>query len=372
MIKNYLIADRVKIIPRGKKKIYTAEFSHEGKHCRKSLKTSNQKEAIRRATQLAANLTSGEFRKEVARTSLCDAQELYLSQLAFEERAESTQERYRGELNTFIQFCAARGIRNLAQIKPLHFDEYRKHRASTHAPATVYHESMVIKQFLNWCVSRHLLKESPLNRIKIPSVKSSCRRLVPTLEQVYQILESLSASQSIMLAILAFTGIRSGELKRLRKEDVDLKNNWIHIMSRKGAETKTRDSRKIPIHPNLRCILEHHHPTPGPWFLTAQASHQYPEGDHPINPKNLKVRVQATARQFGIPVGQKSNGLVLHSFRHFFETHAVNSGIPQKAIDSWMGHKSDHSMGAVYYQLSDAQSQKFMQDINFDPPQGNQ
>ena len=372
MKENCLIADRVKIIPRGKKKIYTAEFSHEGKHCRKSLKTSNQREAVRRATQLAADLTNGEFRKEVARTSLCEAQELYLNQLSFEKRAESTQERYRGELNTFIQFCESKRINNLAQIKPLHFDEYRMLRGKTHAATTVYHESMVIKQFLNWCVSRHLLKESPLQGIKIPSVKSSCRRLVPTLEQVYQILEALPASQKIMLVILAFTGIRSGELKRLRKEDVDLKNNWIHIISREGAETKTRESRKIPIHPVLRSYLLHYKSPSGPWYLAARASPRYPDGDHHINPKSLKQRVQATARQCGIPVGQKSDGLVLHSFRHFFETHCVNSGIPQKAIDSWMGHKSDRSMGAVYYQLSDDQSQKFILKNNFDSPQGAQ
>lgn len=371
MNKIIAIGDRVKIIRRGKKKICTAEFSHEGKHCRKSLKTSNHKEAVRRATQLAAELSSGEFRKEVERISLGDAQELYLSQLAFDGSAKSTLERYRGELNTFIQYCNSKQIRNLTQIKPLHFDDFRKIRASTHALTTVYHESMVIKQFLSWCVSRHLLIDSPLKGIKIPSVKSNCRRLVPTLAQVYQILEGLSASQKIMLAILAFTGMRSGELKRLRKEDVDLKNNWIHIVSRAGAETKTRESRKIPIHPILRNILKQHQPTPGPWYLTAKASPQYPEGDHPINPKGLKVRVQATARQCGIPVGQKYNGLVLHSFRHFFETHSVNSGIPQKAIDSWLGHKSDRSMGAVYYLLSDDQSQKFMQEINFDSPQGD-
>ncbi|HCS50866.1 site-specific integrase [Rubinisphaera sp.] len=372
MKQNISIGDRVKIYPRGKKRIYTAEFSFEGKHCRKSLDTSNKKVAIQRATQLSAKLSSGDFQMKVEQTSVCDAKELYLSQLAFDGSARSTLERYGGELDTFIQFCHTKRIRNLAQIKPLHFDEFRKLRAKTHAATTVYHESMVIKQFLNWCVSRHLLKVSPLQGIKIPSVKSSCRRLVPTLEQVYQILEALPASQKIMLVILAFTGIRSGELKRLRKDDVDLKNNWIHIISREGAETKTRESRKIPIHPVLRSYLLHYKSPSGPWYLAARASPRYPDGDHHINPKSLKQRVQATARQCGIPVGQKSDGLVLHSFRHFFETHCVNSGIPQKAIDSWMGHRSDRSMGAVYYQLSDDQSQKFILKNNFDSPQGAQ
>ncbi len=366
------VGDRLTISPRGKNKIYNASFSFEGKHKRKSLKTTNKKIAIQRATQLAAELSSGDYQNEVARTSLCDAVDLYLNQQEVEGKSKSTLDRYRGELKTYQRFCDSKRIRNLTQIRALDLDEYRKFRTQTNAPTTIYHETMIIKQFLKWCVSRQLLKESPFAGIKIPSVKSNCRRLVPTLEQVYQILEDLHASRRIMLAILAFTGIRSGELKRLRKEDVDLENNWIHIISRQGAETKTRESRKIPIHPILRSYLQHNKSPSGPWYLAARASPQYPDGDHHINPKSLKERVQATARKCGIPVGQKSDGLVLHSFRHFFETHSVNSGIPQKAIDTWMGHKSDRSMGAVYYQLSNDQSQKFMQEINFDSPQGEQ
>jgi integrase len=40
-------------------------------------------------------------------------------------------------------------------------------------------------------------------------------------------------------ALVAFTGMRSGELQRLRLEDIDLTGNWIHIVSREGVETET-------------------------------------------------------------------------------------------------------------------------------------
>lgn len=38
-----------------------------------------------------------------------------------------------------------------------------------------------------------------------------------------------------------------------------------------------------------------------------------------------------------------SIGFVIHSLRHFFETFAVNAGIPQRVIDTWLGHRSDKS-----------------------------
>jgi integrase len=58
---------------------------------------------------------------------------------------------------------------------------------------------------------------------------------------------------------------------------------------------------------------------------------------------------------------------VVHSLRHFFETFTVNTGIPQRVIDAWLGHRSDKSMAAVYYRLRDEDSQSFMGKVLFGP-----
>lgn len=72
--------------------------------------------------------------------------------------------------------------------------------------------------------------------------------------------------------------MRSGELQTLRKENVDLGQNWIHVVSRDDVErTKTGESRKIPIHPAL---LEKRSAAPAPWYFTAEPSNKYPTGDH--------------------------------------------------------------------------------------------
>jgi integrase len=65
-----------------------------------------------------------------------------------------------------------------------------------------------------------------------------------------------------------------------------------------------------------------------------------------------------------VPAGREA-GFVIHSLRHFFETFTVNEGIPQRVIDTWLGHRSDKSMAAVYYKLSDTDSQSFMAKVPF-------
>jgi integrase len=75
-------------------------------------------------------------------------------------------------------------------------------------------------------------------------------------------------------------------------------------------------------------------------------------------------RFTRLAAHHGLPVGREA-GFVIHSLRHFFETFCVNAGIPQRVIDTWLGHRSDQSMAAVYYRLRDEDSQSFMARVPF-------
>lgn len=138
-------------------------------------------------------------------------------------------------------------------------------RLKRHDPTTVYHESVVVKQLLRWCVSRRLLNENPLQDCRLEKpVKPP--KSAPSLAAEWMILAAARPKLRTQLAVLAFTGIRVGELQKLRKADVDLAGNWIAVISREGAETKTRQSRRIPIHPTLRRELLNHVNEKGEWF----------------------------------------------------------------------------------------------------------
>jgi len=366
--KRVSIGNRVIITQRGKKKIWTAEFWNDGQHRRKSLKTSNKKIAIDRAMKIEHELLEGTFHKADSEIKLETAIENYLDHLKTEGRARKTIVRYRGELYALRDFQRSKKKKLLRQISPILFDQFREIRKRDHTLLTLYHEGTVCKTFLYWCVSRELLKQSPLKDYKL--VKPP-RRVKPSphIEEILKVLDASLEPQKVLLATLAFTGMRSGELRTLRQEDVDLENNWIYLKSREGAErTKTGESRKIPIHAKLLPFLKKQPPSSSLWYFNAQASRKYPAGEHWIDPKKLNERFQIIAEKIGLPVGRKSDGYTLHSLRHFFETHCVNSRVPQRVVDTWMGHQSDKSMAAVYYQLSDKDSQSFMAELSFDLP----
>ena len=187
----------------------------------------------------------------------------------------------------------------------------------------------------------------------------------PNLEQVDRILKAAKEPRRTQYAMLAFTGMRSAEMQHLLRVDVDLKGNWVHIISRHGAETKTRESRKVPIHPRLRTLLEARKKTSHTWFFTAGPSNKFPHGGHWVNPKRLNEDFLKNLRSLGIPAGRKKDGFTIHSLRHFFKTFCINTGIPKPAVDTWQGHHGDHSASAYYYRLSDSDSQKLMLKVPF-------
>jgi integrase len=232
----------------------------------------------------------------------------------------------------------------------------------------MYTEGVVIKQFMKWARSRKLVAENPVAEFKL--VKPALEpKEGPGLEQVERILAALREPHRTPIAVLAFTGMRAGELQRLRAEDVDLAGNWVHVRSRAGLETKTRLSRKVPIPARLRPLLAASPARAQVWVFIATPSLKYPGGGRQLNVKKLNEHFLQVAARLGMPVGRKAGGFTLHSMRHFFETFTVNAGIPQRVIDTWLGHRSDRSMASTYYRLSDADSQKFMTRVPFGPVQ---
>ncbi len=155
----------------------------------------------------------------------------YIEFLKIDGRARKTPVRYQGELNNLRDFLEPIQVTRLAQIAPTHFDKFRAHcKILKHGPRTLFHESVVVKQWLKWCQRRHLAAVNLLADYKLikPALEP---RDGPSLEQVNAILTAARGPRKIQYPMLAFTGMRSGELQRLKCEDVELKMGWIKIVS---------------------------------------------------------------------------------------------------------------------------------------------
>lgn len=359
-----LVGARTTIAQRGRRGIWTAEYWKDGKHHRKSLRTTN----LRKARQLALELEvsqSGQTADVATQDStIRDVSCAYLNWLRTEGRRPKTITKNAGLHKIFLQFSEDQKCPLIADITPRHIDRFREIRKLTCSPKTMHNDAIALKSLFRWAEARHYLKVSPMAamRFRRPIPRPSLGG--PTVGQIEAILAAARPRIRPQLAMLAFTGMRSGEMQALRLQDVDLAKGWIHIESREDRPTKTGHGRRVPIH---RCLLTHLLAVPKkerPWFFVAAPSKGFPSGDHWVNTKRLNEDLLAILKTLGLPVGRWS-GFTTHSLRHSFETTCVNAGIPQRVVDLWLGHCSDRSMGAVYYHLSDEESQTFMARVPF-------
>jgi integrase len=364
------VGDRVVIFPRGRSRIYTAEFHHDGRHCRRSLRTRNRKVAIQRASLLDAELVSGSYETPPPPTTIGSAMEEYLAHLETENRRRRTIQTYRNALVAFRDYSTSKHVGRLHQVTPGTFDGFRAELKVGRSARTVFNQSFVVKMFMSWCRTRRLLAENPLADypLKMPM---PVRKPVPSIVDVWKILDACEAPLLWHLSMIAFTGMRSGECRQLHVEDVDLKSGWVDIVSRVETPTKSGVSRRVPMHEKLREILLPVPNTPGRWFFTSGRSTRHPHGGNWLNTKRLNEAFQRVARKVGLPVGS-TGGFTIHSLRRFFKSHCINAGVPKPVVDRWLGHGSRRDLDAVYYELSDEDSRKWMDRVPFDRPENRE
>lgn len=367
------IGDFVTIRRRGKKGMWTADFTQDGAHCRQSLKTSNKKFAQERARRLDLEIAEGMFRgrrKKPVKMAILQAVDEYETFLTSENRQPKTLVKAKGFLaRTFAPFAASVGVIHLQDVTLRLIDQFRAKRSIEIGERSMHNDGSALKTFLGWCVERDLIVSNPLGSRKFRRPKANPIG-GPTIEQINQLLASCAAVRLAPLAMIAFTGMRAGECQRLRPEDVDLQGNWIHIVTRQGLRTKTGDCWKVPIHPRLRLILEQVPKGQRVWFFTALPSPRYPAGGHHLNMKHVCEDFKKVLKQLGIPVGKKNGGFTLHSLRSSFKIICIHAGIPREVVDEWQNHAGRRPTASdAYYRLSDEESQHFMLTAPFYEPE---
>ena len=116
------VGDKITILPRGKKGIWSAEFYHAGQHRHRSLKTANLKIARQRATILEGELAGGDYAAPTKPSRIADAVKVFMTSKKAEGRAYKTPVKYQDELDAFCDALGGQNIRTLQQITATAFD----------------------------------------------------------------------------------------------------------------------------------------------------------------------------------------------------------------------------------------------------------
>ena len=161
-----------------------------------------------------------------------------------------------------------------------------------------------------------------------------------TFEEADYLIATADGELRTMILIALRTGLRLGELRGLRWEDVDLPAGRIRVaqsivyVKRKGepgrdvvTTPKSHKAREVPLSDEARAALHAHRHSRGPLvFCDADGA---PVAFQPVQRALRKVLRQARLRTMG-----------WHALRHTFASHLTMRGVPLKATQELLGHAS--------------------------------
>jgi hypothetical protein len=163
---NELVGEIVRIFLKGK--TWCANYQLHGQQKRTSLHTSSKKEARRRALLLEADILRGALKPECKSSLVGSTIESYQSYLKTERRAQKTLVKYDKVLDRVDDLANRLHRKTMAGIDLQFIDAYRKERTdSGAAPKTIYNETMIIRQLVNFAKSRRLVVNDPLAGLRL-------------------------------------------------------------------------------------------------------------------------------------------------------------------------------------------------------------
>lgn len=205
---------------------------------------------------------------------------------------------------------------------------------------------------------RRRVPVNPTEGLELPAVTGG-RERAASVKEAAELIAALPESDRALWATAFYAGLRRGELRALRWDDVDLASGEIHVRASWDdvagfVSPKSRKGRRdVPIVSLLRDYLLEHKARAGrdgAEFVFG------PRADHPFTPTNIRKRAltawsEANAKRREVelpelvPIG-------LHECRHTCVSLLFDAGLSLERIGDYVGHSSSY-MTEAYRHLID-------------------
>lgn len=262
------------------------------------------------------------------------------------------REKYKGYIKPRI------GRMKLKDVKDTHLQKIMNEQegmSSSHAKKV----RMVMQEMFKRARQSRLIPYDPAELLELPQVKKGTRRSI-TEEERKAILEVAETHKDgLWILTLLYTGMRPGEAAALTWNDVDFKNNEIHIHSAKESGSgdikgpKTAAGvRDIPIHSKLRPLLLK---AKGEPFRPVFQNHA---GKMPDDAtmyrwwksflRTMDIHMGAKVYRNQIIESKLSDDLTIYCLRHTFCTDLQRAGVPLNVAKELMGHSDIQTTANIY------------------------
>lgn len=277
--------------------------------------------------------------------------EEYCRYLAGLNRTERTIRCVRSALTGFARW---RGRASIQETTPLHLQSYQGQLLSAGrlSARTVHAVMQILRRFFAFLALAGYISQNPALKLRLPHLPRPLPRNIPTNSDMLRLLSftargagARASRNCAMTEMMYSTGIRVGELCRLRIEDVDFGEALVRINRGKGAK-----DRVVPLGSlagacvrqylaGARTVLLGTHTETGHLFISMRTG-------RPLATTTVCQITAGLARDAGLP-----KRVTPHLLRHACASHMLAQGANIIHIQMLLGH-ADISTTQIYTRVS--------------------
>lgn len=277
-----------------------------------------------RAKRLSGKQASNRERREAQKA---DKRVWTVSKLWEEYKAIRNPKSIKTEDNQFKNHIEpAIGGKQLKDIAPLDVDRIRMNLSKNRKPQTVAHALEIIRRISNFAINKRLCPGLCF-KVQLPRFDNrKTEDLTP--EQLSGLLKAIEDEKdnphvAKMLKVALYTGLRRGEIFRLRWADVDFEKGFIHLYDTKGGK-----SHSLPLNPSAREVLKSVEETDSPYIFPGR------DGDLRVDCKHQADPIKERA---GLPKDFR----IFHGLRHVYASLLASSGkVDMFTLQKLLTHKN--------------------------------
>lgn len=242
-----------------------------------------------------------------------------------------------------------------------------EHQRQQYSAQTIHHRRAVLRRMFRWGEKCGLAGRSPTELVDWPSVRDNAFDVIPSvdLRAMLERVRAVPADYDLVVFAL-YSGLRRGELARLRLSEIDLASGVMWVDGKRRKEAVPIDD---VIADNVRRLIGR---SPGPWLLPEARADRGPrkKPKRELTPEEdaecARARTVANCfRRWAKRIGDRR--FHPHTMRHSIATELARADVDLQNIGRVLRHR-DPKTTMKYVHLAAADARRAKQRLNVLPP----
>lgn len=259
--------------------------------------------------------------------TLHDAKQQFIEHLKGKSRSSATILAYGKDIDQLVSFLSSLGKEEPEAVEVSDLQAFmEKFAKDGYTAKSISRKTNSVKTFFKFLKSQGFAKDDIASPLEHPKFENKPPRILTKLE--YRALRDAAKADIRMFAVIELllqTGVRIGELAKLRVEDLDLKNLTVHVPPFEDTRERMIPLNK-PAADGVAKYLEIRPKTPNHALFITKTG-------RPLLIRNIRAAIDRYFRIAGI------KGAKVNDMRHTWVAHQLQSGVSLLTVSKLAGHK---------------------------------